>query len=69
MTGWLDRLFPLPPESPCRKICRLDMEIRLCRGCWRTPQEIAGWNELSDRAKRAVLAALPAREQQHGGGR
>jgi hypothetical protein len=67
--GLLDRLFPPPPESPCRKICRLDLEIRLCRGCWRTPAEIANWRDLSNRAKRQILAALPAREREHGGGR
>lgn len=61
----LDRLFSVPPESPCRKICRLDAEIRLCLGCWRTPTEIANWNELSARAKHAVLAELPRRERQH----
>lgn len=67
--GLFSRFAAAPPESPCRKVCRLDMEIRLCLGCWRTPKEIAGWSELSNKEKRAVLAALPAREREHGGGR
>ncbi|OAN66860.1 DUF1289 domain-containing protein [Sphingomonas sp. TDK1] len=65
--GLFPRFSPAPPESPCRKVCRLDMEIRLCLGCWRTPAEIANWRELSTRAQRRVLAQLRGREQEHGG--
>ncbi|KTF67449.1 DUF1289 domain-containing protein [Sphingomonas sp. HT-1] len=67
--GLFGSLFAAPPESPCRKVCRLDMEIRLCLGCWRKPAEIAGWSDMSPRAQRAVLAELPGREKQHGGRR
>nr|ABW74899.1 hypothetical protein [Sphingomonas sp. ATCC 53159] len=69
LMGLFSRFAAAPPESPCRKVCRLDMEIRLCLGCWRSPKEIAGWSELSPKGKRAVLEALPAREREHGGGR
>jgi hypothetical protein len=35
-----------------------------CEGCGRTLDEIARWSQLDDRAKDAVWAQLPARQQQ-----
>jgi uncharacterized protein len=48
-------------ETPCINICLLDSESGLCLGCGRTMAEIAGWAELSDVERRAIMAALPAR--------
>lgn len=48
-------------ESPCAKVCIIDPDTDLCRGCARTLDEIARWSGMSDAEKRAVLAALPAR--------
>jgi predicted Fe-S protein YdhL (DUF1289 family) len=42
-------------------VCILDPATGFCRGCWRTIGEIAGWLDMSDDGKRAVLAALPQR--------
>lgn len=39
----------------------MDAELRYCRGCRRTLDEIARWGEMSDAEQQAVLAALPAR--------
>jgi len=47
--------------SPCVGICALDPATRLCRGCKRTLEEIAGWISMSDDQRLAVIAALPAR--------
>ena len=33
----------------------------LCRGCGRTLQEIVDWARMSEPARRAIMAALPAR--------
>ena len=33
----------------------------LCRGCYRTLDEIARWGTMSDEERGAVLAELPAR--------
>ncbi|WP_084582037.1 DUF1289 domain-containing protein [Sphingomonas azotifigens] len=66
--GLIDRLFPPEPESPCRKICRIDMTQDLCVGCWRRRDEIAAWRSYSRREKRALLAQLPAREQAYRSG-
>jgi predicted Fe-S protein YdhL (DUF1289 family) len=50
------------PLSPCVSVCILDPATGYCRGCWRTIGEIAGWLDMSDDGKRAVLAALPLRK-------
>ena len=47
--------------SPCTDVCEMDAASGLCRGCFRTQDEIAAWGALDANAKRAVLAALPAR--------
>ena len=47
--------------SPCTKVCTLDPATGLCRGCWRTLDEIAAWSALDDAGRRAVLAAVAAR--------
>lgn len=48
-------------ESPCAKVCIMDPDTDLCRGCARTLDEISRWSRMSDDEKRAVLAQLPAR--------
>jgi predicted Fe-S protein YdhL (DUF1289 family) len=42
-------------------VCRLDDASGLCIGCARTLDEIASWSVLDDDARRAIVAALPAR--------
>jgi predicted Fe-S protein YdhL (DUF1289 family) len=48
-------------ETPCVNVCLLDSESGLCVGCGRTIDEIAGWAQMSDGERRAIMAALPAR--------
>ena len=48
--------------SPCRNICTLDRDRRVCLGCGRTLDEIGRWSRMSDAERQAVLdriAALP----------
>ena len=50
-----------PLESPCIGVCTIAPDSGLCRGCFRTIDEIAGWRAM-DRAERGrVLAACDAR--------
>jgi predicted Fe-S protein YdhL (DUF1289 family) len=49
-------------ESPCVKVCVVHPGAGLCVGCFRTPDEIAAWSRMTPEARRAVMAALPARE-------
>ena len=50
-----------PVASPCTSVCRIDGASGLCVGCARTLDEIARWGVLDDDARRAIVAALPAR--------
>ncbi|MFN3657962.1 MAG: DUF1289 domain-containing protein [Pseudolabrys sp.] len=48
-------------ETPCVKVCTLDGRARLCLGCGRTVEEIAGWSAMSAAERRRILDELPAR--------
>jgi len=48
-------------ESPCVKLCVVHPEARLCMGCLRSMDEIAGWSRMNAEARRAVLTDLPGR--------
>jgi predicted Fe-S protein YdhL (DUF1289 family) len=47
--------------SPCTRICIVDPALKLCVGCGRTLDEIAGWIERDNRWRARVIAQLPAR--------
>ncbi|WP_153110369.1 DUF1289 domain-containing protein [Propionivibrio limicola] len=49
--------------SPCVRLCGLDAETGLCRGCFRTLDEITGWWKGSDEDRLAILAAVERRLQ------
>ena len=53
--------------SPCVSICEMNPHDGLCRGCFRTLDEIASWSVLDAAAKRAIVDALPARRARAGG--
>jgi len=48
-------------DSPCVKICTIHPAERLCIGCLRTIDEIAGWSRMAPEARKAVLAELSSR--------
>jgi hypothetical protein len=50
-------------ESPCIKVCVIDAVSRLCTGCGRTLDEIAGWSAYSAAERRRIMGELPARQQ------
>lgn len=57
------------PPSPCTRVCVLDEHTGLCRGCYRTLDEIAGWSGFSADEKRAILWNLDARRRADAGRR
>lgn len=48
-------------ESPCILVCSIDDKTGYCFGCGRTRDEIAGWIEMTDGERRALMDLLPAR--------
>ncbi len=47
--------------SPCNDICIMDEYSGLCRGCYRTLDEIAKWSSFSNAEKQAVLEKIKER--------
>jgi predicted Fe-S protein YdhL (DUF1289 family) len=54
--------------SPCTGICELDPVSGLCRGCFRTLQEIAKWGGMSPTERRQVKATLVERRRSQQAG-
>lgn len=50
------------PESPCRKVCRLD-EDGMCVGCFRMLDEIANWQIMNSQERADVLKKAHLRMQ------
>jgi predicted Fe-S protein YdhL (DUF1289 family) len=49
------------PSTPCVNLCKLDAVSRLCVGCGRSKAEIAGWKNMSEPERRAIMRVLAAR--------
>jgi predicted Fe-S protein YdhL (DUF1289 family) len=54
-----DTVGKLP--SPCVSVCEMDYDTGLCKGCFRTLAEIAGWCGFSDEERLDVIAKLRER--------
>jgi len=52
----------IEPASPCVKVCVVHPAERICTGCLRTLDEIAGWSRMTAAQRAEVLASLPARK-------
>ena len=50
------------PQSPCRKICVIHPQARLCIGCYRSIDEIQAWPNLGSAARIAIIEALESRK-------
>lgn len=49
-------------QSPCIRICVVHPETRLCTGCARSIDEIAGWSRMSSEARQTIMDDLPNRK-------
>ena len=48
-------------ESPCVNICQLD-DHGVCLGCFRTLDEIARWQRMTENERSTIMAALAGRK-------
>jgi predicted Fe-S protein YdhL (DUF1289 family) len=48
-------------ETPCAKICTLDVRKGFCLGCGRTIDEIARWSSMSTAERERIMSELPDR--------
>lgn len=54
-------------ESPCIAVCKMDDTTGLCKGCYRTIDEISLWPEMNGDKKRETIAAAARRKVQAKG--
>jgi uncharacterized protein len=47
--------------TPCNRVCTLHPALRLCMGCGRSLEEIAGWIGFADEERTSIMTQLPAR--------
>lgn len=50
--------------SPCISLCQMDDVSKLCKGCWRTIDEIIAWSSHDDEAKKQVWALIALRKNE-----
>jgi uncharacterized protein len=50
-------------SSPCVEVCQLDYAQQVCRGCYRTLNEIGAWGYANDDEKRRILKNIEERRQ------
>jgi hypothetical protein len=48
-------------ESPCNRVCTIDLATGYCIGCLRTLDEISRWHAMTHAERAALVAALPDR--------
>ncbi|HQS94988.1 MAG: DUF1289 domain-containing protein [Novosphingobium sp. 16-62-11] len=49
------------PPSPCTGVCVIEPAQQLCRGCYRTIEEITAWPAASAARKQAILGEVASR--------
>lgn len=47
--------------SPCVRVCVVHPTERICAGCLRSIEEIAGWSRMSAEERETIMAELPGR--------
>jgi predicted Fe-S protein YdhL (DUF1289 family) len=55
------RLLADGPPSPCISVCRINEETGLCRGCFRSIDEIRDWIVMPPAERHRLLAELKQR--------
>lgn len=55
---------PDAAASPCINVCTLDEALGVCRGCFRTIDEISAWSRVANDQRLRILAAAAQRRQE-----
>jgi len=51
--------------SPCINLCQMDSASGLCRGCFRTLDEITRWTRIDDTERVTIINAAARRRLDH----
>lgn len=50
-------------NSPCVGLCELEKNGDICKGCFRTIDEITNWKMFSEKKKKQILKLLKKRKK------
>ncbi len=50
-------------KTPCIKVCVMDLDTHLCKGCYRTLEEIGRWASMSEAERDAIMRVLGQRKE------
>ena len=50
-------------KSPCLKVCMMNPDTELCRGCFRTLDEIAHWGSMTEQEREKIFLVLEERKR------
>ena len=48
-------------RSPCTKVCKIDKQTKICKGCKRTLEEISKWSSYDDLQRKKIMEQLKQR--------
>jgi predicted Fe-S protein YdhL (DUF1289 family) len=48
-------------ETPCTRVCVVHPALKMCIGCGRSLEEIAGWIDFDAAERARIMAQLPLR--------
>lgn len=49
--------------SPCNNNCNMDFDTKLCKGCYRTLEEIMSWSTAHYEEKKKILELVEYRKE------
>jgi predicted Fe-S protein YdhL (DUF1289 family) len=52
--------------NPCRGVCKIHEEYKICKGCYRSRLEIRQWLTSTDEEKLAIIAAIEQKREIYG---
>ncbi|MGD8782002.1 MAG: DUF1289 domain-containing protein [Ignavibacteria bacterium] len=52
-------------KTPCINICEPDKEKNICKGCFRTPNEISKWIFYADEERERIINSLSGRKKEY----
>lgn len=54
-------------RTPCVGVCKQNLRVDMCTGCFRTTQEKCRWNFMSDEERLATLKLCKLRSRKYKG--
>ena len=52
-------------KSPCKSICKLDLNEDLCLGCGRTKDEITNWIHYNAKERERIMKKIEKRDDKY----